>query len=260
MTVDVVVVMAVVVTRMPLIGFRRQPAVDVGDFAIGVVEAAAEQRLRRCFVLRRIEDRRRRIERMQTRQQDLIRIAALGRVEQVSLGQDDPVGDGNLLDRLQVLVERRRAVDGVDHRDDAVEPVAHRQVGMRHRGLQHRRRVGEPGRLQHHAAEAGAAVVEVAQKLLQRVDQVATKRTTQTTALKQDDTVANLPNQQVVEADFAEFIDDDGGLGQGRVTDQAVEQRGFAGAEEAGQDREGKRFGRPGSARGGAHHRVCEVC
>ena len=116
---------------------------------------------------------------------------------------------------------------------------------MRHRGLQHRRRVGEPGRLQDDAAEARAAVVEIAQKLFQRVDQVAAKRAAQTTALKQDDTVPNLPNQQMVEADFAEFIDDDGGLGERRIADQAVEQRGFAGAEEAGQHREGKGFGRP---------------
>ena len=168
----------------------------------------------------------------------------LGRIEQVGLGDDDPVGDRNLLDRLQVLVEGRRAIDGVDHRNHPVEPVAHRQVGMRHCGLQHRRRVGEPGCFQDHAAEAGAAIVEVAQKLLQGVDQITPQRAAQTTALKQDDTVPNLPNQQVVEADFAEFIDDDGGLCERRIADQAVEQRGLAGAEEAGQHRERQRFGR----------------
>ena len=181
---------------------------------------------------------------MQARHQNLMRIAALRRIEEIGLGQHDPVGNRDLLDRFQVLVERCGAVDGVDHRDDAVEPVAHRQVGMRHRGLQHRRRVGEPGRLQDHAAEARAAVVEITQKLLQRVDQVAAKRAAQTTALQQDDTVPNLPNQQMVEADLAEFIDDDGGLGERRVADQAVEQRGLAGAEEAGQHRERKGFGR----------------
>jgi len=31
----------------------------------------------------------------------------------------------------------------------AIEPVAHHEIGMRHGGLQHRRRIGETGRFQH---------------------------------------------------------------------------------------------------------------
>ncbi len=59
-------------------------------------------------------------------------------------------------------------------------------------------------------------------------------------------------DQQVVEADLAELVDDDGGVGERRVGDQAVEQRGLAGAEEAGQHGERERLGR---ARGGASAR-----
>ena len=79
-----------------------------------------------------------------------------------------PVGDRGLLHRLRVLVERGGAVDGIDQRDHAVEPEAHHQIGMRHRGLQHRRRIGEAGGLDDHALERGAAVVEIAQQLFQR--------------------------------------------------------------------------------------------
>ena len=48
----------------------------------------------------------------------------------------------------------------------------------------------------------------------------------------------------MVEADLAELVDDDGGVGERRVVHQAVEQRGLAGAEEAGQHGERDGFGR----------------
>jgi hypothetical protein len=48
----------------------------------------------------------------------------------------------------------------------------------------------------------------------------------------------------MIEPDLAELVDDHGGLGQRRVVDQAVEQRGLAGAEKAGQHGERNGFGR----------------
>ncbi len=185
--------------------------------------------------------------------------AAFRRVDEVGLAQHDSIGDRDLLDGLQMRVERRCAIDRVDHREHAVEAIAHRQIGVRHRGLQHRRWIGQAGRLQDHAAEHSASVVEIAQKLLQRVDQIAAQRAAQATALQQDDAVADFAHQQVVEADIAEFIDDDGGLGERRVADQAVEQRGLAGAEEAGQHIERNGLGWTQASLGG-RHRACVVC
>ena len=127
------------------------------------------------------------------------------------------------------------AVHRIDHGDHAVEPVAHDQIGMRHRGLQHRRGIGEAGGLQHHAAEHHAAVVEIAQQLLQRVDEIAAQRAAQAAALQQHHAVVDRLDQQVVEPDLAELVDDHRGLGERRVAQQTVEQRGLAGAEEAGQ-------------------------
>jgi hypothetical protein len=48
----------------------------------------------------------------------------------------------------------------------------------------------------------------------------------------------------MVEADLAELVDDHGGLGQRGIRHQALEQRGLAGTEEAGQHGEGDGLGR----------------
>ena len=110
-------------------------------------------------------------------------------------------------------VERGLAVDAIDHRHHAVEPVALHQIGMRHGGVQHRRRIGEAGGFQQHAAERAAPVVEIAQQRFQRVDQIAAHGAAQAAALQQHHVVADIFHQQVVERDVAEFVDDDGGLG-----------------------------------------------
>src|SRR5216683_7555975 len=65
----------------------------------------------------------------------------------------------------------------------------------------------------------------------------------------------------MIEADLAELVDDHGGLGQRRVMDQAVEQRGLAGAEKARQHGEGDGFGRPLRPRWPAVcHLFCVTC
>ncbi len=44
----------------------------------------------------------------------------------------------------------------------------------------------------------------------------------------------------MIEADLAEFIDENETVGELRRAQQAIEQRRLAGAEEAGDDRQGK--------------------
>ena len=140
--------------------------------------------------------------------------------------------------------ERRRAVDRVDHRDDAVEPVAHHEIGMRHRGVQHRSGVGEAGGLDDHPRKSGAAIVEIAQQALQRLDEVAAHGAAQASRRQQHDAFVDLLHQQVIEADLAELVDDDGGIGKRRVLQQAIEEGGFAGSEKAGQHAQRKRWAR----------------
>ena len=65
--------------------------------------------------------------------------------------------------------------------------------------------------------KADAAVVEVAQQLFERVDEVAAQGAAQAAALQQHDAVVDRLDQQMVEADLAELVDDHGGLGERRV-------------------------------------------
>ena len=74
-------------------------------------------------------------------------------VGEVALGQQQPVGDRRLLDRLGLAVERAGAVDRVDRRHDAVEHVALGDDRVGHQRVQDRRRVGEAGGLDHDAGE-----------------------------------------------------------------------------------------------------------
>ncbi len=182
---------------------------------VGIVEAAGEEARGRRFV-RRVEDGCRRIERAQADDEALSRLLPLRRVDEIGLAQHDAIGDRDLLHRFHVRVERGVAVHRVDHGDHAVEPVAHHQIGVRHRGLQHRRGIGEAGRLQDHAAERCAAVVEIAQQLLQRIDEVAAQVQHRQPLCSSTTPSLIALDQQVVEADLAELVDDDGGLGERR--------------------------------------------
>ena len=92
--------------------------------------------------------------------------------------------------------------------------------------------------------KADAAVVEIAQQAFERDDQIAAQRAAQAAALQQHHVVVDGLDQQMVEADLAELVDDDGGVGERRILQQAVEQRGLAGAEEAGQHGQGNWLGR----------------
>ena len=235
--VDVVMMMVVILD----IGLGGEPFLHVGDFARGIVQPAVHQPFGGRFAFRRIEDRRRRIERAQAREDG----RALFGAGQIGFGQHDAVGHRRLLDRFGMRVERRLAIDAVDHGDDAVEPVALHQIRMRHGGVQQRRRIGQAGRFDQHAAEGAAPVVEIAQQRLQRVHQIAAHGAAQATRLQQHHVVADIFDQQVIERDVAEFVDDDGGIAQRRVLEQAVEQRGLAGAEKAGEHGERNGLGRP---------------
>ena len=103
------------------IGLRGQPFLDVGDFALRIVQPAIEQPLGRRLAFGGVENGRRRIERVQPRDDAV----ALCVRRQIGLGQHDAVGDRRLLHRFGVFVERGLAVDRIDHRHHAVEPVAH---------------------------------------------------------------------------------------------------------------------------------------
>ena len=174
-------------------------------------------------------------------------------IEQIGLGQHDAIGDRGLLHRLGVIVERVGPVHRIDQRHHAVEPKAHHQIRMLHQGLQQRRGIGEPGGLHDHALERGAAVVEIAQQLFERGDEIAAQIAAQASARQHHHVAVDLFDQQMVERDLAELVDQDRGVAQIGIAQQGVEQRGLAGAEKAREQRQRDRRRRSAGLVGRGH-------
>ena len=107
-------------------------------------------------------------------------------------------------------------------------------------GLRHRRGVGETRGLDNNG-------VELAFPAHQAVDdahQVATHGATDAAIVHLEDFLVGIDHQFVVDADFAEFVDDDGEFLAVRLRQDAVEQCGLAGAEIAGEHGNGNFVGR----------------
>ena len=81
-----------------------------------------------------------------------------------------------------MLVERNTSVHRIDERDDAVEPVALHQIGMRHHRVQDGGGIRKPRRFDHHAPERGALVILPAQNILKRGDEIAAHRAAEAAA------------------------------------------------------------------------------
>ena len=104
--------------------------------------------------------------------------------------------------------------------------------------MQHRRRIGQAGRLDHRAGEIGHPPLDpVDEQIGQRVDDVAAHRAAQAAAVQQYDILGRAFDQQVVEADLAEFVDDDSGRRHAGLLQHVVQNGRLAAAEKPGQHR-----------------------
>ena len=107
------------------------------------------------------------------------------------------------------------------------------------------RRIGEAGRLDQNSPERRHfAAVALCQKCAQRVLQIAAQRAADAAARQHRDFAVDLLDQQMIEAHLAELVDDDGAVRHARMTQEFVEKRGFAAAQESGDERDGHPLGR----------------
>ena len=158
-------------------------------------------------------------------------------VRDVGLGDDDTIGYCRLLDRFGHGVELAHAVDRVDQCHDAIQPVlgAEQAVGLQ--CVQHRNRIGESGGFHEHAVEVdNLSRAPLDEQLPQRVLKVRAQRAAQAAVRKQRHLLRRRCDQLVIDGDFAEFIDDDGGPLHTRVTEHSTQQRRLAAAQKSGDD------------------------
>ena len=184
-----------------------------------------------------VDDRRNRIDPPQRGAQRAEPGGALLGGDQIALGDADAVGEPRLPLRFAVDGECGGAVDCVDDGRHAGDAEARGEARIGGQREQNRRGIGEAGRLQDDAGERrdcpGVAAIE---EIVEPVDQVAAQRAAQAAGIERDDLPLDRLEQQMVEADLAPFVDDHQRLGERRALQQAVDQAGLAGAEEAGDD------------------------
>ena len=218
------------------VGFLVQPALDVGVLGLGIVEAGVQDLVGIDLARRDLVERRAGIELVQA----ALELGERACVGDVALGEQQAVGDGGLLHRLLVVVERAGAVHAVDRGHHAVEAVARGEQRIGHQRVQDGRGVGQARGLDHHALEvAHFALGALEEQLAHGAHQVAAHRAAQAARVQGHHAlVVGLLDQEVVEPDLAELVDDHRGVGELRPAQQLVQQGGLAAAQKAGQHRD----------------------
>jgi hypothetical protein len=160
----------------------------------------------------------------------------LGR-RQITLGQQQPIGHGDLPDGLAVASQLTIGVRDVDRRDHGVNAKAVGNEEILEQGIKDWRRIGETAGLDEHARKSGDFTPQAThEQIAQAARQFAADAAAQATRSENDDVLVNLVDQIVVDGDLAELVDQHCGVGQRRLPQEMIEQRRFSGTEKAGQD------------------------
>nr|ART89891.1 hypothetical protein [uncultured bacterium] len=164
--------------------------------------------------------------------------------DEIALGDEDRVGKPDLALGGLVLVELLVAVAGIHQRDDRIEQIARSDFVIHEEGLRHRARVGDAGGFDDHAVEFDLAGVAARHQVRQGGYQVAADGAADAAVAHLHDLFASVLDENfVVDVFFAEFVFDHGNLHAVRFVQDALEQRGLAATEKAGQDRGRDQFG-----------------
>ncbi len=190
--------------------------------------AAGEQRSGRDIA--RGEQSGTRIERGKPLEQNI------GRLGDVGLAQQQRVGERRLAAGFRMAIERRLTVQRINERDDAVDDVMLSDVGIGHQCMQDRGRIGQARRLDQHPVIRDLAGLASALQIEQRGHEVTAHRAAQAAGGQRQQGLVAAGDQFVIQADLAEFVDDDRGAREGRVAQDAPDQRGLATAEKASDD------------------------
>ena len=158
--------------------------------------------------------------------------------DEIGLVDHDDIGKGDLVFGLTAVLQAQRQVLCINQSHDGIELRLGADVIVHEEGLRDRDRVGEAGRLDDDAVEAARATHQA----FDDPDQVATHRAADAAIVHFVDFLVRLDDQIVVDADFAEFIDDHGIFLAVVLGEDAIEQCRLAGAEIAGEHGDGCRF------------------
>ena len=149
------------------------------------------------------------------------------------------IGDGGLATGFLVIVQCGQPVDRIDQRDHAIDREITGNIRMSDDRLDHGRGIGKPGRFDHHPLQRlDPTIGQRFAEIDQRIGEFAAHGAAETAIRELDHGVARGFDQKMIDTDFAEFVDDHGGVGHVRVFEQPVEHGRFARTEKTGEDRD----------------------
>ena len=160
--------------------------------------------------------------------------------DEVGFVENDDVGEGELLDGFVVGAEVLEDMFGVDDGDDGIEAEVGLHLVVGEKRLRDGAGIREAGGLDENAVELVLALHETAED----ADEIAADGAADTAVVHLEELFVGLDDELVIYADLAEFVFDDREFLAVLFGEDAIEERGFAGAEEAGEDGDRNRHGR----------------
>ena len=116
------------------------------------------------------------------------------------------IGEGDLVLGLRRVLQAIDQPFGVGDGDHGVEAGRVLHVGVDEKGLRHGGGIGEAGRLDDDGVELALAL----QQPFDDADQIAAHRAADAAVVHLEDFLVGADDEIIVDADLAEFIDDDG--------------------------------------------------
>ena len=154
----------------------------------------------------------------------------------IRLAQQQCISQCDLPTRFRVALQRCLAVHHIDDGDDTVDRVKLGKVTVGHQRVQDGCGIGEAGSFNQHPVIGDLTRCAPTLQVEQGGNKVASYGAAQAAGGQREQCLVAAGDQLVIQTDFAEFIDDDGRAGEGRVAQNAGDQRGLATAEKAGDD------------------------
>ena len=158
-------------------------------------------------------------------------LGQFGLGDEVGLVQHDHVRKGDLVLGFRRILQAVAQPFGVGHGHDRVEPRVLLHVLVDEKGLRHRGRVRQSRRLDDDGVELALALHQA----VENANEVAAHGAADAAIVHLEHFLVGADDEVVVDADLAEFVDDDGVFLAVVFRQDAVEQRGLAGAEIARQ-------------------------
>ena len=154
---------------------------------------------------------------------------------QIGLVEQNDVRESNLILGLGRILEPVRQPLGIGDRDDGIQFGLRADRLVHEERLRHRRRIRQTRRFHDDRVEFALAPHQA----IDDAHEISPHGATDASVVHLEHFLVGIHHELVVDADLAEFIDDDGKFLAVRFGQDAIEKRGLSGAEIAGENRDG---------------------